>query len=341
MPLGPVWEENDTTPVTLQHTDGADQNPYYGRVLYTPGLQVDQPVAVTRVGYHDQPVSNTTPTAWPAFTLSLFWNSRGQAALGAFSDGAAVRQLTPGAGPCSTGSDAQRCVRVFWPTNWAAYDPQSGQTVFSWHGSLLEDKMDKVGTGFRRNRHYDPQTGRFTQEDPIGLAGGVNLYGFAAGDPVNFRDPFGLCVPLPDCLLAQAERLKVSLVNAAVDGLSAIGEFSGLSSLFRGARGSDEAGNEITGGQRTGEILLGLAAFVPSGQDVALARKLGLKLSSPVGRELFANRGKTVSDFISQFRKARILREFPGEFLNNSVDEALRSGNSRVRKLLTDGRFIK
>ena len=38
----------------------------------------------------------------------------------------------------------------------------------------------------------DPATGRFTQEDPIGLAGGLNLYGFANGDPVTFSDPFGL-----------------------------------------------------------------------------------------------------------------------------------------------------
>ena len=43
------------------------------------------------------------------------------------------------------------------------------------------------------NRYYDPNAGRFTHEDPIGLAGGMNLYGFAGGDPVNFSDPFGLC----------------------------------------------------------------------------------------------------------------------------------------------------
>ena len=32
-----------------------------------------------------------------------------------------------------------------------------------------------------------------TQQDPIGIAGGANVYGFAGGDPVNFGDPFGLC----------------------------------------------------------------------------------------------------------------------------------------------------
>lgn len=47
----------------------------------------------------------------------------------------------------------------------------------------------------RRFREYDPATGQFTHEDPIGLAGGANLYGFANGDPVNFGDPFGLCPP--------------------------------------------------------------------------------------------------------------------------------------------------
>jgi RHS repeat-associated protein len=65
------------------------------------------------------------------------------------------------------------------------------------YASLLQDQADGTGLLYRRNRYYDPQTGRFTQEDPIGLAGGLNLYGYAGGDPVNFSDPFGLFTIIP------------------------------------------------------------------------------------------------------------------------------------------------
>jgi len=62
----------------------------------------------------------------------------------------------------------------------------------TWMGSLVLDNQDASGLMYRRNRYYDPHAGRFTQEDPIGLAGGVNAYGFAEGDPVSYGDPYGL-----------------------------------------------------------------------------------------------------------------------------------------------------
>ena len=70
------------------------------------------------------------------------------------------------------------------PGSWASH---------TWAGSLVEHGAGAAGLLYRRNRYYDPQSGRFTQQDPIGLGGGLNVYGFAGGDPVNYSDPFGLC----------------------------------------------------------------------------------------------------------------------------------------------------
>ena len=47
------------------------------------------------------------------------------------------------------------------------------------------------GLYFYRARYYDPATGRFLTEDPIGLVGGFNIYAYVDGNPVNFVDPTG------------------------------------------------------------------------------------------------------------------------------------------------------
>ena len=49
-----------------------------------------------------------------------------------------------------------------------------------------------TGLYYFRARWYNPETGRWISKDPIGIAGGLNLYAFCGNNPVNFTDPFGL-----------------------------------------------------------------------------------------------------------------------------------------------------
>jgi hypothetical protein len=53
-----------------------------------------------------------------------------------------------------------------------------------------------------RNRIYNQKLGRFLQTDPIGQAGGLNLYAYVGNDPVNLIDPWGFnpyeCENRPD-----------------------------------------------------------------------------------------------------------------------------------------------
>ena len=58
------------------------------------------------------------------------------------------------------------------------------------YGVMAEDN----GWYYMRARYYDPETGRFISEDPLGFDGGdVNLYVYASNNPVMFMDPWGLC----------------------------------------------------------------------------------------------------------------------------------------------------
>ena len=49
----------------------------------------------------------------------------------------------------------------------------------------------ETGLHYNTFRYYDPDIGRFTQPDPIGLLGGFNLYQYAP-NPLSWIDPLGL-----------------------------------------------------------------------------------------------------------------------------------------------------
>ncbi|HYW13388.1 MAG TPA: polymorphic toxin type 50 domain-containing protein [Longimicrobium sp.] len=142
-------------------------------VSYTHAGGIDRPLVITKNGVSVLPHQN--------------W--RGQFSRGTWVDG--------NASDCPN-SWATNCVNIPWPgwrtTAWHAEVKE--RDIRAWWGGLVDGMRDASGQMYMRNRYYDPATGQFTQQDPIGLAGGLNSYGFAAGDPVSYSDPYGLCPPI-------------------------------------------------------------------------------------------------------------------------------------------------
>src|ERR1035437_406948 len=70
---------------------------------------------------------------------------------------------------------------------------------------------DANGLYYYRARYYNPTTGRFISEDPLGLAAGINLYAYAADAPVVLNAPGGMILPIV------APCLGGAVFNVAVD----------------------------------------------------------------------------------------------------------------------------
>ncbi len=170
-----VGEFRSRNGTAAQMESDTDSGIHYGSVGYVHAGGIDKPISIFRSGHPDMLVEYIVPHV----------NWRGSFDTGTTEYG--------GMAECSYGGQSS-CPEISWPADLTtAYGDDRNGWRGDWMGSLAKDMSDDTGLSYRRNRYYDPTTGEFTQVDPIGIAGGLNLYGYANGDPVTYSDPFGLC----------------------------------------------------------------------------------------------------------------------------------------------------
>ncbi len=116
------------------------------------------------------------------------------------------------------------------------------------------------GLYYNHHRYYQPQTGRYITSDPIGLAGGLNTYGYVSGNPLSYTDSSGLLIDA----LADIGFIAYDLYRLAADNvfgscnnlgenLSALGAdvgglfIPGATGLGLGVRAAKSVANPVPG----------------------------------------------------------------------------------------------
>ncbi len=77
--------------------------------------------------------------------------------------------------------------------NFPDEDPDGNGELFEYHSRFPGQYFDKeTNLHYNYFRYYEPEMGRYISTDPIGLAGGVNIWGYGLQNPLRWIDPFGL-----------------------------------------------------------------------------------------------------------------------------------------------------
>jgi RHS repeat-associated protein len=107
---------------------------------------------------------------------------------------------------------------------------------------------------YMRARYFDPQTGRFLSEDPVGFSVGVNFYGYVLNNPVNLIDPVGLA-PWPYDLYEKA-RKKLKKADCALSAAACklVEDVNSLNSMSNDAITNTAEAQQNQGNPNAGDL---------------------------------------------------------------------------------------
>lgn len=150
---------------------------------------------------------------------------------------------------------------------WAARSQAFGQTtvfVNETENNLRfpgQYEDGETGLFYNHHRYYDPATGLYIQEDPMGIAAGLNWYAYGFNNPLHWVDPLGLL-----CLPSWAKGALAGAAGGLIGGFVSGGFYGALFGALSGAIGGGVGGGLGDAFQAAGESAA--AAFeddVPKG----------------------------------------------------------------------------
>jgi RHS repeat-associated protein len=115
----------------------------------------------------------------------------------------------------------------------------------NWFRYTGRDLDSDTGLDYYRARYYDPMSGRFLSEDPIGYAGGLNRYVYVRNGPTNRVDPQGLCdnkLCAEGLAMANKDMSAVDRANAAWGTLQSAADANDIDPAMLAAIGIRETG---------------------------------------------------------------------------------------------------
>jgi RHS repeat-associated protein len=215
------------------------------------------------------------------------------------------------------------------PWAWEQAGRHAGAAQNSFGFGVGRSTDAEVGMSYFRNRWYDARIGRFTQEDPLGYAGGENLYAYAGNNPASYTDPFGLCPDPKDVACALFEGAFTLL---------------GATAGFIGGGGAGVAATVLSGGLLAPAAVA--SASVGTGVGAAAGTAHGRSLSNLVFREgsggggLSSSDARTVRSLERRIgehqQKLDAYRNNPDAFDNNGL---LKNAPDWLRQRIIQGRI--